>query len=60
MRETLLLHEVGEDTSVGCETGDGDADMFVDGKQFLLVRGQLFGVALAKVRGLACFSCPGG
>jgi hypothetical protein len=35
--ETLLLHEVGQDTGIGCETGNGDTGMFVDGKELLLV-----------------------
>lgn len=37
--EALLLHEVGEDAGVRGEAGDGDADVLVDGEEFLLVRG---------------------
>lgn len=48
--EALLLHEVGEDARVRGETGDGDADMFVDGKELLLVRGEFFGVTLNRER----------
>lgn len=35
--ETLLLHEVGEDAGVRGEAGDGDAGVFVDGEELLLV-----------------------
>lgn len=35
--EGLLLHEVGEDASVGGETGEGDAIVAVDWYHFLLV-----------------------
>lgn len=44
--KTLLLHEVGEDASIRCQAGNGDAGMLVDGKEFLLVRGQFLGVSL--------------
>lgn len=33
----LLAHKVGEDAGVGCETSEGDAEMCVDGDDFLLV-----------------------
>jgi hypothetical protein len=39
VREALLLHEVGEDAGVGCEAGDGDANVLVNGEEFLLVGG---------------------
>ena len=42
----LLPHEVGEDTSVGGETGEGDAEVTVDADDLLLVGSELFGVAL--------------
>ena len=35
--EGLLLHEVGEDTGVGGETGEGEAIVRVDGDDLLLV-----------------------
>lgn len=44
--EALLLHKVGEDAGVRGEAGDGDADVLVDGEEFLLVRGEFFCVAL--------------
>lgn len=37
MAEALLLHEVGENASIGGKAGNGDAGMFVDVKEFLLV-----------------------
>jgi hypothetical protein len=46
--ETLLLHEVGQDARIGCEAGNGDADMLVDREELLLVRRQLLGVTLEK------------
>jgi hypothetical protein len=47
-REGLLFHEVGEDAGVGGEAGEGEADVFVDGDDFLLVRGEFFCVALGR------------
>jgi len=44
--ERLLLHEVGEDASVGSEACESDAVMVVDGNDLLLVRGEFFGVSL--------------
>lgn len=44
--EGLLLHEVGEDASVGGQASEGDAEVFVDGDDFLLVGGEFFGIAL--------------
>jgi hypothetical protein len=44
----LLFHEVGEDASVGGEAGEGEAEVFVDGDDFLLVGGEFFGVALGE------------
>jgi hypothetical protein len=35
--QALLLHEVGEDPRVGCEAGDGNADVLVDLEKLLLV-----------------------
>ena len=35
--EGLLAHEVGEDTGIGGETGEGDAVVGVDGDDLLLV-----------------------
>ena len=43
----LLFHEVGEDASVGGEAGEGEAVVCVDWDDFLLVRGEFFGIALA-------------
>jgi len=48
--EALVLHEVGEDAGVGGEACDADADVLVDGEEFLLVRGEFFGVALGRLR----------
>lgn len=45
-REALLFHKVGEDTGVGGETGEGDAKVVIYADDFLLVRGEFFGVAL--------------
>lgn len=45
-REGLLFHEVGEDAGVGCEAGEGESEVFVDGDDFLLVGGEFFCVAL--------------
>jgi hypothetical protein len=44
--ERLLLHEVGEDSGIGCQSGEGEAEVLVDGNNFLLVGGKLFRVAL--------------
>lgn len=44
--EGLLLHEVEEDTGVGGEAGDGDAEVVIDADDFLLVGGEFFGVSL--------------
>lgn len=46
MAEALLLHEVGEHARVRGQAGDGDADVGVDGEEFLLVRGEFFGISL--------------
>ncbi len=46
--EGLLFHEVGEDAGVGGETSEGEAEVFVNGDDFLLVGGKLFCVALAR------------
>ena len=46
--ERLLFHEVGEDPGVGCEAGEGETKVLVDGDDFLLVGGELFCVALEK------------
>lgn len=46
MAEALLLHEVGEDAGVRGQAGDGDADVRVDGEEFLLVGGEFFGITL--------------
>ena len=48
--EGLLLHEVGEDAGVGGEAGEGEAQVLVDGDDFLLVRGEFFCVALETIR----------
>ena len=53
--EGLLFHEVGEDAGVGGETGEGDAVVGVDGDDFALVGGELFGIALDIVLGQLCF-----
>ena len=37
----MLFHEVGEDAGVGGEAGEGDANVFVDGDDFLLVDGKV-------------------
>jgi hypothetical protein len=42
----LLLHEVGEDTGVRGETGEGDTKMGIYRDDLLLVGRQLFGVSL--------------
>jgi len=44
--QRLLLHEVGEDAGVGGEAGEREAEVLVDGDDFLLVGGELFCVAL--------------
>jgi hypothetical protein len=44
----LLLHEVGEDAGVRCEASEGEAQVLVDGDDFLLVGGELFCIALEK------------
>lgn len=46
MAQALLLHEVGEHARVRGQAGDGDADVGVDGEEFLLVRGEFFGISL--------------
>lgn len=51
--QALLLHEVGEDAGVGSQTGDGDADVFVNVEEFLVVRGEFFGVALVLLKAVA-------
>jgi hypothetical protein len=43
-----LFHEVGEDAGVGGEAGEGEAEVFVDGDDFLLVGGELFCVSLKE------------
>jgi hypothetical protein len=35
--EGLRFQEVGEDAGVGCEAGEGEAEMFVDGYDLLLI-----------------------
>jgi hypothetical protein len=52
--ERLLFHEVGEDACIGGEAGEGEADMFVDGDDFLLVGGEFFCVALGWVSWCLC------
>jgi hypothetical protein len=42
----LGFKEVREDPGVGCEACEGEAEMFVDGNDFLLVGGEFFGIAL--------------
>lgn len=42
----MVLHEVGEDAGVGGETGEGEADVLVDGDYFFLVGGEFFCVSL--------------
>jgi hypothetical protein len=37
----LLSHEVGQDTSVGSQSGNGDANVIVHSNQLLLIRRQL-------------------
>jgi len=32
--ERLLFHEVGEDPGVGCEAGEGETKVLVDGNDF--------------------------
>lgn len=44
--EGLLLHEVGEDAGVGGEAGEAEAEVLIDGDDFLLVGGELFCIAL--------------
>jgi hypothetical protein len=47
--EGLLLHEVGEDAGVGSKAGESDAIVAVYFDDLLLVRGELFCVALPVV-----------
>ncbi len=47
--EGLLLHEVGEDAGVGGEARKGEAEVLVDGNNFLLVGGEFFCIALRGV-----------
>ncbi len=49
----LLFHEVGEDAGVGGEASEGEAKVFVNDDDFLLVGGKLFCVTLARERWLA-------
>lgn len=62
--EALLFHEVGEDAGVGGQTGDSDADVFVNVEEFLVVGGEFFGVALLLLMAVAndcmrvCWSLP--
>jgi hypothetical protein len=44
--ERLLLHEVGENTGIGGETGKGKTKMLVDSNNLFLVGGEFFCVAL--------------
>jgi hypothetical protein len=44
-----LFHEIGEYAGVRGEAGEGEAEMFVDGDDFLLVRGEFFGVTLQLI-----------
>jgi len=44
--EGLGFQEIGEDSGVGCEACEGEAEMFVDYEDFLLVGREFFGVAL--------------
>ena len=46
MAEALLLHEVGKHARVRGQAGNSDADVGVDGEEFLLVRGEFFGISL--------------
>lgn len=46
--ERLLLHVVAEHARVRGETGEREAVVRVDGDDLLLVRGELFGVALVE------------
>ena len=57
--ERLLLHEVGEDTGVGGQAGEGEAQVLVDGDDLLLVGGELFGIALREGGMLASYCCEG-
>lgn len=50
--EGLLLHAVGEDTGVGGEAREGDAQVRVYGDDLFLVGGEFFCVALGG--GLGC------
>jgi hypothetical protein len=42
----LGFHEVGEDAGVGCQAGEGEAQVFVDRDYLFLVGGEFLGVAL--------------
>lgn len=46
MAQALLLHEVGKHAGVRSEACDGDADVGIDGEEFLLVGGEFFGIPL--------------
>lgn len=46
--ERLLLHEIEEDTGVGCKASDGYAYVVVDTDEFLLIGGELFCVSLRR------------
>lgn len=58
MAEALLLHEVGEHARVRGQAGDGDADVGVDGEEFLLVRGEFFGISLRADVRISSWSLP--
>ena len=51
--EGLLLHEVGKDTGVGCQAGERETEVLIDGDDFLLVGGELFCVALGSALALS-------
>lgn len=45
----MLLHEVGEDASVGGEASEGDTEVRVDWNDFLLIGRELFCISLTAL-----------